>query len=51
MVEIKAFVEVSSNVSKIAMGEGGCTYPITYKHGFCAGFLPRRLAVLLVYHF
>ena len=23
------------NVNKVGKGGGGCTYPVTYKHGFC----------------
>ena len=50
MVEIKTFIEIANNVNKVGKGGGGCTYPITYKHGF-AGFLPSYLGELLVYHY
>ena len=51
MVEIKTFVEVA-NVNKVGKGGGGgggvCTYPITYKHGFCwISASPFRCAVSL----
>ena len=45
--EIKTFVEVPNNVNKVSKGGGGCTYPVTYKHGFC--WISEILTYLLTY--